>query len=236
LILYEIACQHLSALERLAFIVDKIAQSVQRYQDLAALFASHAAVREAVGRLYCELLRLCTCMVKYQTRRLRYILNPFGKEFESISESVDHRAAEIDRAAQAAHFQEAKEVREKLAQEMRGVWCLYTKYHFPLRITDHPQSKICIESGVGYVLPQSRMTCSDTFLNIQMDPVTGFCSQINSRDGSRRPETRRWRLSVALVVGRVLLLLFSSNTCRSTDGSCTSSATERLPKQQRFAY
>ncbi|KAF7122048.1 hypothetical protein CNMCM5793_000003 [Aspergillus hiratsukae] len=74
-----IACQHLSALERLAFIVDKIAQSVQRYQDLAALFASHAGVREAVGRLY----------------------------------------SEIDRAAQAAHFQEAKEVREKLAQEMR---------------------------------------------------------------------------------------------------------------------
>ncbi|GIJ86865.1 hypothetical protein Asppvi_005763 [Aspergillus pseudoviridinutans] len=92
-----IACQHLSALERLAFIVDKIAQSVQRYQDLAALFASHAGVREAVGRLYCELLRLCTCMVKYQTRRLRYIFNPFGKEFASISESVDYRAAEIDR-------------------------------------------------------------------------------------------------------------------------------------------
>ncbi|EAW17002.1 ATP-binding protein [Aspergillus fischeri NRRL 181] len=114
-----IACQHVSALERLAFIVDKIAQSVQRYQDLAALFASHAGVREAVGRLYCELLRLCTCMVKYQTRRLRYILNPFGKEFASISESVDNRAAEIDRAAQAAHFLEAKEVRERLAQETR---------------------------------------------------------------------------------------------------------------------
>ncbi|GIK05275.1 hypothetical protein Aspvir_009379 [Aspergillus viridinutans] len=114
-----IACQHLSALERLAFIVDKIAQSVQRYQDLAALFASHAGVRDAVGRLYCELLRLCTCMVKYQTRRLRYIFNPFGNEFASISESVDYRAAEIDRAAQAAHFLEAKEVREKLAQETR---------------------------------------------------------------------------------------------------------------------
>ncbi|KAF7158752.1 hypothetical protein CNMCM5623_003916 [Aspergillus felis] len=114
-----IACQHLSALERLAFIVDKIAQSVQRYQDLAALFASHAGVREAVGRLYCELLRLCTCMVKYQTRRLRYIFNPFGKEFASISESVDYRAAEIDRAAQAAHFLEAKEVRERLVQETR---------------------------------------------------------------------------------------------------------------------
>ncbi|RHZ55535.1 uncharacterized protein CDV56_101100 [Aspergillus thermomutatus] len=107
------------ALERLAFIVDKIAQSVQRYQDLAALFASHAGVREAVGRLYCEILRLCTCMIKYQTRRLRYILNPFGKEFASISESVDYRAAEIDRAAQAAHFQEAKEVREKWARDMR---------------------------------------------------------------------------------------------------------------------
>ncbi|KAF4181912.1 hypothetical protein CNMCM8694_009355 [Aspergillus lentulus] len=104
---HKIACQHISALERLAFIVDKIAQSVQRYQDLAALFASHAGVREAVGRLYCELLRLRTCMVKYQTRRLRYVMNAFGKQFASISESVDYRAAEIDRAAQTTHFLEA---------------------------------------------------------------------------------------------------------------------------------
>lgn len=167
-------------------------------------------------------------MIKYQTRRLRYILNPFGKEFASISESVDYRAAEIDRAAQAAHFQEAKEVREELAQELRGVWCLYTKYHFPLRITDHTQSKIYIESGGGYVLPQSRMTCSDTFPSIKMNPVTGSCSQINSRNGSRRPETRTSRSSVALVVGKVLLLLFSSNTCRSMDGFCNSSAMERI--------
>lgn len=116
----QIACQHLSTLERLAFIIDKIAQSIQRYQDFEILFTSHAGLREAVGRLYCELLRLCTCMVKYQTRRLRYILNPFGKEFETIAKSIDYRAAEIDRAAQAAHFQEAKDAREKMLAEARG--------------------------------------------------------------------------------------------------------------------
>lgn len=108
-------------MERFVFIIDKIAQSIQRYQDLETLFTSHTAVREAVGRLYCELLRLCTCMIKYQTRRLRYILNPFGNEFASISESIDYRAAEIDRAAQAAHFQEAKELREQITRDMRGV-------------------------------------------------------------------------------------------------------------------
>jgi hypothetical protein len=218
-------------LERLAFIVDKIAQSVQRYQDLAALFASHAAVREAVGRLYCELLRLCTCMVKYQTRRLRYIMNPFGKEFASISESVDYRAAEIDRAAQAAHFLEAKEVREKLAQETRGLQCIYTYYHSncALLIFDHAQNKISIEYDVGCVLPQLRMTYSDIFPSIQTDPVIGYCSLTNSRNGYRRPETRGCKLSVALVVGKVLLLPFSSKACRSMDGFCTSSAIERIP-------
>jgi hypothetical protein len=101
--------------------VDKIAHSVQRYENLKTLFAEHDGVRDAVGRLYCELLRLCACISKYETSRIRYILNPFGKEFDAVSTAIDQRALDIERAAQAAHFEESKVAREILLAETQGV-------------------------------------------------------------------------------------------------------------------
>jgi hypothetical protein len=120
LISYKIASQHLATLEQLVLIIDKIAQSVQRYEDLKTLFAEHDGVRDAIGRLYCELLRLCACISKYETGWIRYILNPFGKEFDTVSAAIDQRALDIDRAAQAAHFQESKVAREILLAETQG--------------------------------------------------------------------------------------------------------------------
>ncbi|CEO59836.1 hypothetical protein PMG11_04490 [Penicillium brasilianum] len=112
-----IAAQHLATLETLVIIVDKIAHSVQRYENLKTLFAEHDGVRDAVGRLYCELLRLCACISKYETSRIRYILNPFGKEFDAVSTAIDQRALDVERAAQAAHFEESKVAREILLAE-----------------------------------------------------------------------------------------------------------------------
>jgi hypothetical protein len=47
-------------------------------------------------------------------------LNPFGKEFDTVSAAIDQRALDIDRAAQAAHFQESKVAREILLAETQG--------------------------------------------------------------------------------------------------------------------
>ncbi|KAJ5379867.1 uncharacterized protein N7496_002295 [Penicillium cataractarum] len=123
-----IASQHLATLETLVIIVDKIAHSVQRYENLKTLFAEHDGVRDAIGRLYCELLRLCACVSKYETSRIRYISNPFGKEFDAVSTAIDQRALNVDRAAQAAHFQESKDAREMLLaetqeQDVRRIQC-----------------------------------------------------------------------------------------------------------------
>lgn len=101
--------------------MDKIAHFVQRYENLKTLFAEHDGVRDAIGRLYCELLRLCTCISKYETSRIRYIVDPFGKEFDAVSTAIDQRALHVDRAAQAAHFQESKVAREILLAETQGV-------------------------------------------------------------------------------------------------------------------
>ncbi len=111
--------------------MDKVAQSIRRFQDLEALFSQYESVRDALGRLYCELLRLCTCMSKYQTSRARYILDPFGSEFAAISQAIDYRSAEIDRAAQAAHFQESKEARERMLVESQGIYT-FTPLGLPL--------------------------------------------------------------------------------------------------------
>ncbi|KAJ5174333.1 uncharacterized protein N7482_000210 [Penicillium canariense] len=114
-----VAITHLATLEQLVVILDKIAQSTQRYENLKTLFADHEGVRDAMGRLYCELLRLCACISTYETSRIRYIMNPFGKEFATVGTAIDQRAIEIDRAAQAAHFQESKAARDRLLAETR---------------------------------------------------------------------------------------------------------------------
>jgi hypothetical protein len=84
------------------------------------LFASHDGVRNAIGTLYCDLIYLCTSVVRFHAKSFRRPFVSFDKEFGSISESVDLHGAEVDRAANAAHMREAKEAREKTAAETQG--------------------------------------------------------------------------------------------------------------------
>jgi hypothetical protein len=107
-------------LERLTFVVDKVASSIRRYQDFEVLFASHDGVRKAIGALYCDLICLCTSLVRFYSRSFSRPFLSFDSEFGSISESIDFHGAEMDRAANAAHMKEAKEAREKLSEEVKG--------------------------------------------------------------------------------------------------------------------
>ena len=100
--------------------MDKIACSIQRYQDFELLFASHDGVRSAIGALYVDLIDFCTRVIRFHAKTLRYPFVSFGGEFSSVSESIDLHSTEIDRAANAAHMKEAKAMRESILAEKHG--------------------------------------------------------------------------------------------------------------------
>ncbi|KAL9600505.1 MAG: hypothetical protein Q9219_003156 [cf. Caloplaca sp. 3 TL-2023] len=115
-----VASEHFRTLERLVFMIDKIAGSIRRYQDFETLFALHEGVRNAVGALHCDLIYLCTRVVRFHARALRYALASFDKEFGPISEAIDLHSAEVDRAANAAHMMESKAVRDQILLEKQA--------------------------------------------------------------------------------------------------------------------
>lgn len=108
-------------------------------------------------------------------------------------------------------------MRKKLAQETRRLPCLHTYCYSScaLLIFDHAQNKTSIESDVGCVLPQSRMTCSDIFPSIQTNPVTGVLQSEEFQKWFSSPRNERL-LPVPLVAGKAFLLPFSSKTSASS--------------------
>ncbi|KAK2766023.1 hypothetical protein FQN54_007538 [Arachnomyces sp. PD_36] len=112
-----VASQHFSTLEQLAFVLEKITGCVQRYGDLETLFTSHDAVRDAIGALYADLIRLCTHVVKFYSSRIKFLVVPFEREFGNIVQSIDLHSAEADLAAASAHMKEAKEARARVMEE-----------------------------------------------------------------------------------------------------------------------
>lgn len=116
----QVASEHFKTLERLTFLVDKIATSICRYQDLEALFISHERVRNAVGALYCDLLYFCTRVVHYRSKSFRHIFVSFDKEFGAVFDAIRLHGAQIDREAHAAHMKESKEARELSSAERQG--------------------------------------------------------------------------------------------------------------------
>ena len=102
-------------------MIDKIASSVRRYQDLELLFASHDDVRVAVGALYSDLVDFCVRVVRLHTKSFRLPFVSFDTQFAAISESIDLHSAEIDRTALVAHMKESKEARERTAADQEGM-------------------------------------------------------------------------------------------------------------------
>ncbi|KAL9609169.1 MAG: hypothetical protein Q9167_006046 [Letrouitia subvulpina] len=112
--------EHFKNLERLIFIIDKVAGSIWRYEDIEILFNSHEGVRNAVGTLYCDVIYLCTHVVRFHAGFFRYAFASFEKEFGPISEAIDLHGAEVERAANAAHMKESKAAREQMSVERQG--------------------------------------------------------------------------------------------------------------------
>jgi hypothetical protein len=116
----QVASEHFSTLERLTFVIDKIARCLQRYQDFEVMFRDHQQVRQAIRALWVDLIWLCTRVIKYHSSRFRYLIVPFEKEFGSVMQSIDLHCAEADHAAAAAHMKEAKDIRERVLIETQG--------------------------------------------------------------------------------------------------------------------
>lgn len=104
-------------LERLTFIIDKVAGSIRRYQDLETLFALHEDVRNAVDVLYCDLISFCIHVIRFYVKTFRYSFVSFDKKFELAFEIIDLHDAKIDRVANATHMKKSKETREYLSVE-----------------------------------------------------------------------------------------------------------------------
>ncbi len=109
-------------MENLIFIIDKVAGSIRRYQDFEILFDSHEGVRNAVGTLYCDLICLCTRVVRFHAKSFRYAFASFDKEFGPISDAIDLHGVEVERAANAAHMKESKVAREQMSVEKQGTY------------------------------------------------------------------------------------------------------------------
>lgn len=134
-------------------------------------------MRDAIGRLYCELLRLCACISKYESSRIRYILNPLGKEFGTVATAIDQRALEIDRAAQAAHFQESKVAREILLAETQGtiVYCSALRRRYSCSF--FVQNRMRGGYIAGWPRHVSKMIYNVVFPSTFKDLEIGFSSQ-----------------------------------------------------------
>ena len=107
-------------MEKLVFIINKVAGSIRRYQDFENLFDSDEGVRNAIGILYCDLICLCTRVVRFHAKSFRYAFASFDMEFGPVSEAIDLHGVEVERAANAAHMKESKEARKEMSVEKQG--------------------------------------------------------------------------------------------------------------------
>lgn len=110
----QITSDHFKTLERLAFIIDKIATSIKRYHDFETLFSIHDDVKNAIGALYADLICFCTRVVRFYTRSFRYPFILFDKEFGTIAELIEFHSNEIYRVASLAHMKDQKQARERI--------------------------------------------------------------------------------------------------------------------------
>ena len=107
-------------MKNLIFIIDKVAGSIRQYQDFETLFGSEEGVRNAVGTLYCDLICLCTRVVRFHAKDFRYAFASFDKEFGPVSRAIDLHGVEVERAANAAHMKESKVARKQMPVEKQG--------------------------------------------------------------------------------------------------------------------
>ncbi|PQE19469.1 Vegetative incompatibility HET-E-1 protein [Rutstroemia sp. NJR-2017a WRK4] len=108
-----LACDHVRTLEKLAIILQRIVDSLARYTNYESLFKNHIETQRAIGALYCDLIDLCTRVVRFHSRpSISAVFVSFDKEFQQVSNNISHHATQIDWAANAANIEEAKKARE----------------------------------------------------------------------------------------------------------------------------
>jgi len=64
----QIAIDHLNTLDKLVIILQRIVDSLERYSNYEVLFINNLNTQKAIGALYCDLLDLCTRVVRFHSR------------------------------------------------------------------------------------------------------------------------------------------------------------------------
>ena len=62
------ACDHLKTLEKLALTLQRIVASLERYSNYKDSSRNALNIQRAIGALYCGLLDLCDCVVRFHSR------------------------------------------------------------------------------------------------------------------------------------------------------------------------
>ncbi|KAM3072408.1 hypothetical protein ACMFMG_009211 [Clarireedia jacksonii] len=167
-----IACDHVKTLEKLAIILQRIVDSLARYTNYEILFKNHLETQRAIGALYCDLIDLCTRVVRFHSRSsISAVFVSFDKEFQQVSSNISHHATQIDWAANAANIEEAKKARELEEQARQAsTRAEVQKWLSPANVQDdlqrHNEDLVAGSCGWALETPEAQ-----AFLNSQASSI-----------------------------------------------------------------
>ena len=115
-LLVTVASTRLATLQSVVILIERLVEPLKRFNDYERLFKDNAALRHAIGCLYCDLIEFCTRVVFHQTKSpFKKTFANYDKDVVEISDKIRHHWAEVDVAANAANLVEAKVAREQEA-------------------------------------------------------------------------------------------------------------------------
>ena len=113
-VLVTIAYTRLSTLHNVVLLLERLVEPLKRFHNYELIFQQDAALRQAIGNLYCDLIEFCTRLVVHEGKNpLRKTFASFDKDVAEVSDNIRFHWAEVDVAANAANMVEGKAARAK---------------------------------------------------------------------------------------------------------------------------
>lgn len=160
-VLITIASTRLSTLHNVVTLLERLVEPLRRFHNYEQIFRQNAALRQAIGSLYCDLIEFCTRLVAHESKSpLKKTFASFDKDVAEISDNIRFHWAEVDVAANAANLVEAKVARTK--EDMQRAYEFQrdvNRWLAPATVEDDLErlSALCAEDSCRWIMESSEM-------------------------------------------------------------------------------
>jgi hypothetical protein len=160
-ILVTIASTRLSTLHNVVILLERLVEPLKRFYTYELIFQQNAALRQAIGNLYCDLIEFCTRLVAHEGKSpFRKTFASFDRDVAEISDSIRFHWAEVDVAANAANLVEAKAARTK--EDLQRAYEFQrdvNRWLSPATVEDDLErlSAMCAETSCQWLLETTEM-------------------------------------------------------------------------------